>query len=800
MHGLAISSFLGIYSLVWFTSLPDQRWCFLMVVFSILILGLLRLRPLGRKYFLYTICIFLSFSYACWTANHVVQAQLPQVFEGKDLQVLGRVQDLPESSKAGYKFLFQVEKVLAVDGQFEPLSDHTNDFAGLVKLTWYPQQDSYLPELHAGERWQLVIRAKRPHGLSNPSGFDYECWLFSERILAVGSVRGKEAALRLEPPAVFSIDAIRERINQAIAQALGEQTSTGLVQGLAVAATAGISQEQWQILKATGTAHLLSISGLHIAMVASLGFIPMLLLWRCVPSLYLYLPVRLAGGVLGAILATAYALLAGFNIPTQRSLVMVLILMLGLLLRQRLSFSTSFAWAVLVVLILDPLAPLTLGFWLSFGSVALLVLLNQHHAPLIGASLPSMGMRLLSLQLGLSIFLIPLNIAFFSSLPMYSPLANLVAIPWVTWVVEPLILLGILCLPLSFEWASLVWQLAAKALDGLVWGLTYLAELPNALIYFPTLPWYYLALAILGMLWILLPRGIPGRWLGLVCLLPLMTWQPLKPALGEFRLTVLDVGQGLATVIQTAEHNLVFDTGSKSPYGFDMGEVVLAPWLRAQQIHALDVLMVSHGDNDHRGGADYLLEHFSVQQLSTNDPANFPDLSKQLPTSPPLSICKAGQTWVWDEVKFEVLNPLPTLKQSKENNQACVLRVSNGGHALLLPADIEQTAEQALLEQGAKLQADVVLVPHHGSKTSSSVSFLQALAPQLAIVSSGYLNRFHHPHPKIVERYQAREIALLNTAITGAIEVNFPRLAQQELIISSYRETQAHFWNKQEKP
>lgn len=412
MHGLAISSFLGIYSLVWFTSLPDQRWCFLMVVFSILILGLLRLRPLGRKYFLYTICIFLSFSYACWTANHVVQAQLPQVFEGKDLQVLGRVQDLPESSKAGYKFLFQVEKVLAVDGQFEPLSDHTNDFAGLVKLTWYPQQDSYLPELHAGERWQLVIRAKRPHGLSNPSGFDYERWLFSERILAVGSVRGKEAALRLEPPAAFSIDAIRERINQAIAQALGEQTSTGLVQGLAVAATAGISQEQWQILKATGTAHLLSISGLHIAMVASLGFIPMLLLWRCVPSLYLYLPVRLAGGVLGAILATAYALLAGFNIPTQRSLVMVLILMLGLLLRQRLSFSTSFAWAVLVVLILDPLAPLALGFWLSFGSVALLVLLNQHHAPLIGASLLSMGMRLLSLQLGLSIFLIPLNIAF----------------------------------------------------------------------------------------------------------------------------------------------------------------------------------------------------------------------------------------------------------------------------------------------------------------------------------------------------------------------------------------------------
>ncbi|MFZ1343833.1 DNA internalization-related competence protein ComEC/Rec2 [Thiothrix eikelboomii] len=788
MHGLAISSFLGIYALAWFTNLPDKRWCFLMVAFSILILGLLRLLPLGRKYLLYTICIFLSFSYACWTANTIAQAQLPQVFEGKNLQVVGLVQDLPEASKTGYNFLLQVEKVLAVDGQPDPVIA----FAGRVRLAWYSQPNEALPELQAGERWQFVIRAKRPHGLSNPSGFDYERWLFAERILATGYVREKEDAIRLAPPARFSVNSIREYINRAIAKALGEQASTGLVQGLAVAATAGISQKQWQVLKATGTAHLLSISGLHIAMVASLGWLAMSLVWWLLPALYLYLPVRLAGGIVGAGLATAYALLAGFNIPTQRSLVMVLILMLGLLLRQRLSFSVSFAWAVLVVLMLDPLAPLTLGFWLSFGSVALLALLSQHQAH-------SKGVRLFSLQLSLSMFLIPLNIAFFSSLPVYSPLANLVAIPWVTLVVVPLILLGILVLPLSFEGASGLWQLAAKALDGLEWGLTYLAELPNALLYFPELPWYWLVLAMLGMLLILLPRGIPGRWLGLICLLPLLTWQPSKPALGEFRLTVLDVGQGLATVIQTAEHSLVFDTGSKSPYGFDMGEVVLTPWLRSQQLSSLDMLMVSHGDNDHRGGADYLLEHFSVQQLVTNDQANFPESARQAwSVNTPLTTCAAGQTWVWDEVKFEVLNPLPKIKHSKENNQACVLRVSNGGHALLLPADIEQAAEQALLAQGSKLQADVVLVPHHGSKTSSSIKFLQALTPKLAIVSSGYLNRFHHPHPKIVERYQAQGIELLNTAATGAIEVNFPRLAQQALIISSYREQQAGFWKSWE--
>lgn len=785
MHGLAISSFLGICSLTWFTNLPDQRWCFLSVVFSVLVLGLLRLHPLGRKCLLYAICIFLSFSYACWTANTLVQAQLPQVFEGKDLSVVGVITDIPEASTVGYNFLFQVEKVLAVDGQLE----RPTTFAGLVRLAWYSQQGEQLPKLRAGERWQLVIRAKRPHGLSNPGGFDYERWLFAERILATGYVRGKETSVHLAAPTFFSIDAIRETINQAIAKALGEQASTGLIQGLAVAATAGISQEQWQVLKATGTAHLLSISGLHIAMVASLGFVAMLLIWSLFPSLYLYLPVRVAGGVVGAVFATGYALLAGFNIPTQRSLVMVLILMLGLLLRRRFPFSASFALALLVVLMLDPLAPLSIGFWLSFGSIALLALLSQHQ--------PKVGwMKLLTVQLSLSVFLIPLNIAFFSSLPVYSPLANLVAIPWVTLIVVPLILLGILLLPLSFEWASLVWQLAAQALDGLEWGLVYLAELPNALLYFPDLPWYWLMLALLGILLILLPRGIPGRWLGLVCLIPLLIWQRPLPAVGEFRLTVLDVGQGLATVIQTAKHRLVFDTGSKSLYGFDMGEVVLAPWLRSQQISSLDRLMVSHGDNDHRGGADYLLNHFSVHELLTNEAANFPNLLAQGIANTPLKLCEVGQTWVWDEVKFEVLNPHPTIKHNKENNQACVLRVSNAAYALLLPADIEQAAEQRLLEHTHKLQADVVLVPHHGSKTSSSVKFLQALAPKLAIVSSGYLNRFHHPHPKILERYQTQQVQLLNTADTGAIEVKFSNLAKQPFIISSYRKEHAHFWNR----
>lgn len=784
MRGLAISSFLGICALVWFTKLPEQSGCLLFVSISILISGLLGLVPFGRKYLLYTICFFLSFSYACWSAHTILQGQLPQALEGKDLQVMGSVQDLPERLTTGYRFFFHIDQVLAVDGQ----SSLDTAFTGLVRLTWYAQKGEVLPELKAGERWQLVLRAKRPNGLSNPGGFDYERWLFAERILATGYVRGQDQALRLEPAKPLAIDPLRERISEAIHQALGDQASTSLIQGLAISATADISQDQWQVLQATGTAHLLSISGLHIAMVASFGLLPMLLLWRLFPHLYLYLPVRLAGGVLGAGFATGYALLAGFNIPTQRSLIMVLILMLGLLFKQRLAFGNSFALALFIVLMLDPLAPLSIGFWLSFGSVALLALLSQHQAKRV-------WVQVFSLQLSLSVFLIPLTIAFFASLPVYSPIANLVAIPWVTLLVVPLILLGILCLPLSFALASNLWQLAAKALDILTWGLEYLAQLPHALIYFPDLPWYYLGLALLGVLLILLPRGLPGRWLGLVCLLPLVIWQPNKPKLGEFRLTVLDVGQGLATVVQTAEHVLVFDTGSKSPYGFDMGEVVLAPWLRSQQIQAIDMMMISHGDNDHRGGADYLLANFQIGEVATNQLENFAK-----PLTVPLKLCLAGQTWVWDQVRFEVLSPNPQLRYSKENNQACVLKVSNAGHALLLPSDIEKSTEQVLLKMGAALQADVVLMPHHGSKTSSSAQFLQAVSPQLALVSAGYLNRFHHPHPQVLERYQALGTNLLNTVENGAIRIDFPNLINESLIIFSYRKEQAGFWNRSSSP
>ncbi|HPY41281.1 MAG TPA: ComEC/Rec2 family competence protein, partial [Thiolinea sp.] len=317
MRGLAVSSFLGIFSLNLLTNLPDKSWCLpLCVTLAILIAGLLRLLPLGRKFLLYPICFLLSFSYAYWAASSVLQGELPQVWEGKDLQVVGKIQDLPEKLSTGTSFLFKVDKVLAVDGKTE----NSTNFTGLVRVTWYPQQQETLPDLHAGEQWQFVMRAKRPNGLRNPGGFDYERWLFSQRIVATAYVRGQEEPLRLAAASSLAIDPYRERISQAIKQALGEQPNTSLIQGLAVSDTAGITKEQWKVLQATGTAHLLSISGLHISMVAGLGLLPIMLIWWLVPRLYLYLPARLVGGVLGAFFASSYALLAGFNIPTQRSL------------------------------------------------------------------------------------------------------------------------------------------------------------------------------------------------------------------------------------------------------------------------------------------------------------------------------------------------------------------------------------------------------------------------------------------------------------------------------------------------
>lgn len=762
MRTFSVSFFIGTLVLLVLPRLPVMDALFWGVVASLtgLIVGL----SLYRRWVAVTLLagMLLGSVYALWVAHGVRADWLPEAWEGEDILLTGMVADVPEQRVDGLSFLFAAD---------------TPHYRGHLKVAWYADD---VPFIRAGERWQLLIRAKRPNGFMNPNGFDYEQWLFTQRIGGSGYVRKSADNQRLDAADWWQPNHLRQHLQEKIATALSGSEMTGLVQGLAIAYTEAIPQQQWEVLRKTGTIHLLAISGLHITMVASLGILPVWGIWRLFPMLYLWLPLRVAAALTGGVLATGYALLAGFNIPTQRTLIMLLVVMAGLVWRRHVPFSVTMSLALLLVLLLDPLASLSVGFWLSFSTVALLVWLGIRQRKL-GKS------AVVWMQLVLSLGTIPLAAGFFGMISLSSPLANLLAIPIVTFVVTPLVLLGIVLAGWWATAASWVWILAATLLEWLMWVLEWLASLPFSAMYMPLLPMPWLFLALLGFVILWLPRGMPGRWLGMLLMLPLVLWQPPKVENGAFRVSVLDVGQGLASVVQTAHHTLVFDTGPKVSDSFDTGALVVLPWLRGQGITQLDTLVVSHADNDHSGGAAALVSAMPVSQVLVSSvdtlPAHHADL------------CTAGQAWQWDGVEFMLLHPDEKFPDVTQNNRSCVLKIANAYHSVLLTADIERPAEKWLVKQAADLRAEVLLLPHHGSKTSSSPTFIQAVAPTLGIVTSGYRNRFHHPHPSVMQRYVARDIKLLNTSETGELRLDFPASGENRQV-REWRTAQMHLWNR----
>lgn len=773
MRIFSLSFLCGTLLLLWVPALPQavELWLGAGVTVLVALPVLLYLKA-------HSYCGLIPFTgfaggafYALLTAVSVQNNQLPQVLEGQDIMLVGTVADVPERREDGQRFLFDA---YYASQSAQPV------FQGRLRLAWY-EQDA--PLLRAGERWQLQVRGKRPNGFMNRNGFDYEKWLFAQRIGGSAYVRKSPQNQRLQEAPWWSVNALRQRLQENIASALPDSAVSGLVQGLAIACTDEVAQQQWDVLRKTGTIHLLAISGLHIGMVAALGILPVWLVWRCFPRLYLWVPRRIAAGIAGGVLATGYALLAGFNIPTQRTLVMLLVVLAGLVMRRRIPFSVIFSLAVLLVLLLDPLAPLAVGFWLSFLTVALLVFLGgrrYRHGK-------GMAVRM---QLLLSLGIIPLTAGFFGMVSLVSPLANLLAIPLVTFLVTPLVLLGIV---LSGFWslgAVWVWSAAAWLLEGLMRVLGWLADGPLSAVYMPLLPWQWLWIAGAGFLLLWLPRGMPGRWLGALCLLPLVLYVPASPLPGAFRLTVLDVGQGLASVVQTAGHTLVFDTGPKVSDSFDTGELVVLPWLRGQGIRQLDSLMVSHADNDHSGGAGAILAAMPVDNILVGQADTLSGYA--------VTLCERGQSWQWDGVSFTVLHPDKDYVDVKDNNHSCVLKVNNGSNSILLTADIERPAEQYLIRSGADLHADVLIVPHHGSKSSSSAAFVDAVSPSIAITTTGYRNRFHHPNPAVVRRYAARHIKLMDTLASGELSIDFSDKKNQ-IIIYQWRREYGHFWNHPEQ-
>jgi len=743
----------------------------------------------------------------CWAAivgQHSLANVLSPALEGQDVVVEGFISSLPELPAAGKRgrarFEF-VPDILEWQGKAQPLP-------GKLLLSWYQTS----PVLQVGERWRLKVRLKRPHGFMNPGGFDYEATLFRKGIRAKGYVReprkgqrqshesgvpiqADRVNVRLAEASVnnYSVGQIREGLRARILSAAQDHPLRGIVLALAIGDRQQIAPPQWEILMRTGTNHLVAISGLHVGLVTGFVFFAMRRLWRLSATAVTYCPAPKAGALAALLAASVYALLAGFSVPTQRALVMVAVVMLALLVERQSRPATLLALAAILVLIIDPMAVMAAGFWLSFAAVGIIL-----YGMSCRLAMRSLWWRWGRVQWVVGLGLLPALMLLFQKASLVSPLANLLAVPWVSLITVPLTLLGSIFLGL---WPSLgegLLALALWSLEGLWWWLEMLSQWSFAQWQQRAPPPWAVAVSLLGMVWLLAPRGMPARWVGATGILPLLFMSPALLPLGEAKLALLDVGQGLSAVVQTQNHVLVFDAGPRFNSGFNTGDAVVVPYLRAQGRGEIDTLVVSHADNDHIGGVKALLTLLPVKHILSSEPEKI--------TNATATHCEAGQHWQWDEVNFTVLNPVgetsftgsrqkTRLKGRQANNRSCVIHVQAGEHSVLLTGDIEAGAEREMIQRlGGQLRADVMVVPHHGSKTSSTVAFVAAVSPHIALFPVGYRNRYGFPKEDVVQRYQDRAVRIFDTASHGAVEIQLG--AEDGLLsVDTYRQRAARFWN-----
>lgn len=692
--------------------------------------------------------LLCGFLWAASLAHLALGRGLPAELEGVDLSITGFVDSIPEVSSGRARFRFQVEKMLTGEGMVTP--------PGSLLLSWY--RDA--PTITAGDRWQLRVRLKRPHGMSNPGGLDYEQILFSRGIGATGYVRSS-AENRVVGVAngLALVDRLRQYIGRRIDPLLGEGAGRGILRALAIGDRSLIGTQQWELFRRTGTNHLVAISGLHIGIVSGLFLLLGSWFWRCSSRLCLLLPAQQAGAVLAIAGAFAYAALAGFAIPCVRALLMLCVVLGGLLLRRPVLPARSLSLALLLVVVVDPLSVILPGFWLSFGAVAVIIL---------GISGRLSGRRplfwtLLRIQWIVALGLAPVLLLFGFEVPLVSPLVNLLAVPLFSFLLVPLTLAGVLLLFLLPPVGGWLLTTAAWLTDQFHALLVVAADSVGLVIRLGGDPSPWLLVGVLAAVTLLLlPAAVPGRWSGLILLLPLLLHQPPVPPTGAAWVSVLDVGQGLAVVVRTASHVLLYDSGPRFPSGFDTGDSVVLPYLRTLAVQRIDRIIVSNGDLDHRGGLASVLREFPAAQVMSGEPKRI--------VAAEAAYCRAGQGWEWDGVYFQIMHP-DDPADWRGNNASCVLSVrSAGGARLLLSGDIESAVEEDLVRQRAEqLRADVVIVPHHGSATSSSERFVSATGARYALVSAGYRNRYGFPRPEVTARWLSRGARMINTAESGAI-------------------------------
>lgn len=759
--------------------LPPLTWLLILIPIALLLYRLHQ-HAIARMVILIPLATLAGFFWASAFAQHRLADALSPALEGKDIQVIGVVASLPQSHDRGQRFEFNVEQTRT------PLVHVPTR----ISLNTYPvgfgrSAAGHNTVFRAGERWQLTVRLKRPHGTYNPHGFDFEAWALERNIRATGYIRNEASNRRLNALAKqpgYWLEHLRENLRQHIQQTLENKPYEPVLRALAIGDDSSIRRAEWTVFQRTGVIHLMSISGLHITMISGLMFALTQALWRRSKRLPLRLPARKAAVVVGMGTALLYALIAGFAIPAQRTVYMLTVVALALWWGRNVTFALVLAWALAVTVLLDPWAVLAPGFWLSFGAVTVMV-----YACGSRLQRPHWLVEAFHSQWAVTLGLMPLLLALFQQTSLIAPVANAVAIPLISLLITPLTLLGAV-LPLDF-----VLQIAHQLMAWCMLLLQHLSHLPDATWQQASPPWWALLLAFLGVLWMLLPRGFPARWLGLVYCAPLFLVTPPSPPPGSMHIAVLDVGQGLAVLVQTANHALLYDTGPRYSSETDSGNRIIAPYLRAAGISRLDGMMVSHNDDDHSGGALSILHEVPTRWLVSSLP--HPHAILAVAAQP--RRCFAGQHWEWDEVRFDMLHPtMASYADAKLNDNArsCVLKITSRYGSVLLPADIESPSEQLLVETAANtLVADVLVVPHHGSKTSSSEAFIAQVHPAIAILTTGYRNRFGHPREEIVTRYQQAGSKIYRSDKDGAMLLDFSR---DGIAVRSWRAITPRYWHQ----
>lgn len=756
------------------------------------------------------LCLLLGVAYAGLRADYRLHDRLADAVENMAVPVTFLVTGLANVHERGQRF--DAELISAPGG-----------IPRRVALSWYADKRQAPQAVIPGQVWHARAVFKRPHGNLNPHGFDFEALMFERGLRAMGNLRGQPVLLEERAWAGFDVvvQRMRHYLRAAMQPALADRRYGAVIMALAMGDQASVDKQDWTVFNRTGITHLVSISGLHVTMMAALGGALVLVLWARLSWRGMRLaersPAQIAGAAAALILAWAYCLIAGWGIPAQRTFFMLAVIAGAAILRLPLSGSRVLVLAAALVCLLDPWAPLAAGFWLSFGAVAMLIVSGsgrwRRRPDDTGGGWrtrwQSARERLREgamMQGALTVGLLPLLALLFQQVSLVSPIANAFAIPAVSLVVTPLALAAMfLCAIPGLEVPGL-W-LATAAHQAFAWMMVpieALSALPGSNYPLAAAPWPWILLALGGAIWSLQPRGLPGRWLALCLVAPVLLYRPARPAEGEWRLAALDVGQGSAIVIETRRTTVLFDTGPRygETEGADAGDRVIWPYLRARGVRRLDSVVVSHGDLDHVGGLQSVLLALPTAQLIASydiaGQATARGAPLPLASDASLTMCAAGQSWHVDGVTFRMLHPeaavpgVAAARNSKERNEAsCVLHVQGAFHSAVLTGDIAMAQEDAIVAR-EPITADVVITAHHGSKGSSSPAFVAAMHAVHAVAQVGYLNRYRHPHPSTAGRWQAAGARFHRSDRDGAVVFSSGR---KQLSVERERERRRRYWH-----